>query len=186
VAQPIVLTEGTRGAMNPAMPNTIRSGRVRPGCHVRLGFVLLTAAVGILFVSGTAFAAQSPTPADCHVTPCLLLGRAGGDTYVFTAWKSGSSQKISSIDLTAWTAGCPTDVRSSSGRCTAPVGPGRYSLTVFYYNITCTIRPAGREIQICFDDKAGMESHSSTAEYLQNGIVEAYAVQSTPAVARCP
>jgi hypothetical protein len=166
------------------MLNGIRA-RVRAARHLRLGFALLAPVVGGLFVAGTAPAAQSQAPAGCHVTPCLLIAPAGGDTYVFTAWESGASAKIHSIDLTLWSKGPPTDVRST-GHCGAPVGPGRYSLTVFYYNLTCKLHPAGREIQVCFNDRDGLEKHYSTAEYLQGGVDEAYAVQKVAAVPGCP
>lgn len=158
------LTTCTRDAMILAVLNGIRSGRVQRTHRLQLGFALLACVVGVLIAAGTAPAAQSNAPAACHVTPCLLIGRAGGDTYVFTAWESEKSPKIPSIDLTVFLSARPTDVRSS-GRCAAPVGPGRYSLTVSYFNITCTLSPAGRAIQVCFNDSASLENHANTAEF---------------------
>ena len=168
-----------------AVPTSIRSRRVRAARHLWLGVALLAPVVGVLFAAGTAPAAQSNAPAGCHVTPCLLIAPAGGDTYVFTAWESHASPKIPSIDLTVWTKAQPTDVRSSGRRCTAPV-VGHDTLTVTYYNITCTIHPAGRMFQMCFNDSAGLESHANTAEFVQNGVDDAFDVQKAPAVAGCP
>lgn len=159
--------------------------RGRAARRLRLGFALAAASFAGLFAAGTAPAAESQPPAGCHVTPCLLIASAGGDTYVFTAWESNASPKLHSIDLTLWSKGRPTAVRST-GRCVAPVGPEHYSATVLYFNLTCSLHPAGREIQVCFNDRRGLEKHGSTAEYLQGGVDEAYAVQQAAAVAGCP
>lgn len=177
---------GTPDAILREMPNSFRSGRVLAVGRVPLGFVALVCVVAVLFAAaGTAPAAQSKKPAACRVTPCLLIGSAGGDTFVFTAWESNKSPTIPSIDLTLFTSSAPTDVRST-GKCAAPVGPGHYSQTETYYNVTCTLTPAGRAIQVCFKDSAGLEKHANTSEFLQNGVEQAYEVMRAPAVAKCP
>ena len=114
-----------------------------------------------------------------------MIGSAGGNTYVFTAWESSKSAKIGAIDLTLFSAAAPTNVRST-GKCAAPVGPGHYSRTVSYYNLTCKLTPAGRALEVCFTDRTGLEKHGNAADYLQGGILQAYAVDKVPAVAGCP
>jgi hypothetical protein len=157
--------------------------RCRAARHAWLGFALLAPVVGGLVAAGTAPAAQPQAPAGCHVTPCLLIAPAGGDTYVFTAWWSHASPKIHSIDLTLWSKGPPTNVRSI-GHCGLPI-VGHDTPTVLYFNLTCKLHPAGREIQVCFNDRDGLEKHYSTAEYLQAGVDQAFAVQRVAAVAGC-
>jgi hypothetical protein len=168
------------------VPNFIHSGWVLALRNVRLGSVFLACVAGAVFAAGMAPAARSATkPARCEVTPCLLIGPAGGHTYVFTAWESNKYSKLKSIDLTLFSSAAPTAVRST-GKCAAPAGPGHYSKRLNYYNLTCTLTPAGRALEVCFTDRTGLENHTSTAEFLQAGIIQAYAVQKTPAVAGCP
>jgi hypothetical protein len=166
----------------------LRGARVHAARLALLGFALLVCAVGSLFAASAAPAASSKPPAGCTVTPCLLLAPAVGGGYVFTAWDSPSGPTFASMDLTLWTKGAPTDVRSSAGRCGAPV-LGHYSQTATYYNVTCNIHAKRRLFQMCFKDGAGLEplptGQSNTAEFPEGGVLEAYAVQKVATATRC-
>ncbi len=171
------------------MPNEIVNIRAK-GWRRRLA-VLAAMCGAVLVVAATTAAAQSKPPAGCTLTPCLMLGPAHGDTYVFTGWESGTSPKIASIDLTVWTKGRPGAVRSSAGSCSVPkVGTYSTSPLIEYYNVTCPLHPARRAFTVCFKDRAGLEKlptgHSDTAEFPQGGTIQAYAVQRVTTFKSCP